>query len=154
MQRIDALAPVEFRFTEPEDTKVYGDRWYRYAEEDLIRTPARELIELEAELGMPIVDVMNGMRLRTVLGELSVAWLGVRAVDPQLAGPFDDFNPMALSLTWRPAEGKAEAGTAPEPDAPATPPPPADGSQTPAPSRPEPLEPVPTVALLTSPVVD
>lgn len=151
MDRIKALAPVEFRFTEPEDVAAYGDQWYRYAEADLIRTPARQLIELEAELQMPLVDVMNGMRMHTALGDLAAAWLGVRAVDPKLAGPFDDFNPMALAITWRPSQAEGK-----EPAAPAaqdTPPPPDAGSQPETPSEPVTSETTDSVVLPVSPAV-
>lgn len=125
MREIEALGAIEFRFTDPDDVKVYSDRWYRYEEEKLIRTPAHELIKLEHELEMPIVDVMNGVRLRTVLGDLGAAWLGVRAADPELAGKFADFNPLVMLIEWRPAvepeaeeeaEGKDE-DQRPSPDA-------------------------------------
>jgi len=147
MELNKALGPVEFRFTEPEDVAVYGDRWYRYSEADLIRTPARELVALEAALGMPIPDVMNGMRMSTVLGDLAAAWIGVRAYDPLLAGPFNEFNPMALSLTWRPEkvdEGKDQGEDTPQP--------PADGSPQPDLSRPEISDPTDSVVLPTMPV--
>jgi hypothetical protein len=95
-----ALGPVMFRFTDPEDVELYGDRWYRYAEEDVIRLRARALIELEIQLGMPVVNIMNGARMHSTLGDLGAAWLGVRAHDPELAGPFEKFNPLTLAITW------------------------------------------------------
>jgi hypothetical protein len=147
MELNKALGPVEFRFTQPEDIALYGDRWYRYAEADLIRTPARELVALEAALGMPLPDVMNGMRMSTVLGDLAAAWIGVRAYDPKLAGPFNDFNPMALSLTWR-AE-KVDEGKDPSTD---TPSPLADGSPQPDLSQPVTSDPTASVALSNMPV--
>lgn len=116
-----ALGPVEFQFTDPQDVQKYGDRWYRYSEADLIRTPARDLIDLEQKLGMPIVDVMNGMRMSSVLGDLAAAWIGVRWHDSELAGSFDDFNPLVLQIVWR-AAGKDQGATekaAPETDTPA-----------------------------------
>lgn len=149
MDKIKALGPVEFRFTDPDDVAVYGDRWYRYAEADLIRLRARDLIELETELGMPMVDVMNGMRMRTTLGDLAAAWLGVRAFSPKLAGTFDDFNPLVLSITWRAAQGKAPAGPPVEQD---MQPPPVDGSPSTGPSSPETSGTTDTVTLPTSPV--
>jgi hypothetical protein len=131
MDERQALDPVEFQFGEL-DQLTYGNGWYRYAEADLIRLPARTLIELEGALGMPIVDVMNGMRMSTVLGDTAAAWLGVREVDPKLAGPFDQFNPITMLIKWRKAvdEGKDQGATAVDPtqSAPATPEPGADGS--------------------------
>jgi hypothetical protein len=126
-----ALDPLEFRFTDPEDVAKYGDRWYPYDEGRYLRLRAREQIALEGSLGMPLVSVMNGFRSSTGLGETACAWLGVRSVNPVLAGDFDDFNPLTNMIEWRDAlEGKAEPaaeGTQPEP-APELPvmPPPAD----------------------------
>jgi hypothetical protein len=147
--------PVEFRFTDPADVAAYGDQWYRYAEGDLVRKSARELIELEGMLGMPILDVMNGMRASTILGDTACAWLGVRAVDEKLAGSFDDFNPIALLIEWRPEDpGKAKAGTAEEatPDAPATPEEPDTDSPVLVRSRTDTSENTDTVVLPTLPI--
>lgn len=100
MDASKALGPVMFQFTDPDDVKLYGERWYRYSEEDLIRMRARDLIALEMELGTPVVNVMNGARMHSTLGDLAAAWLGVRAHDPELAGPFAEFNPLTLAITW------------------------------------------------------
>jgi hypothetical protein len=154
MDASKAWDPLEFCFTDPDDVARYGDRWFTYSEPDLIRRSARELIELEAELGMPLVDVMNGARMRSVLGNLAAAWLGVRDFDPKLAGPFDEFTPLVMLINWRAKadEGKAEAGTEPEVTEPATQELPATGSPEPGPSRPETSEPTDLVVLQTSPV--
>lgn len=151
MRGSQVLNPVEFQFTDPEDVAKYGDRWYRYSEAELIRRPARELVKLEAELGMPLVDAMNGMRMSSVLGDLASTWIGVRDYDVKLAGPFDEWSPLTFLVTWRPAvdEGKAEPAET-ETD---TPPPLGDGSPDSGPSRPEISEPTDTVVLQTSPVV-
>lgn len=122
MQEQEAMDPVEFRFTYSEDIELYGDGWYLYSEVDLIRLPARELIELEGQLGMPLPDVMNGMRLSTVLGDTAASWLGVRAARADLAGPFDEFNPRTMLITWRKATpGKDQEPMAPEETEPAMP---------------------------------
>lgn len=151
MRASQVMGPVEFQFTDPDDVAKYGDRWYRYSEAELIRRPARVLVQLEAELGMPLVDAMNGMRMSSVLGDLACSWIGVRDYDPKLAGAFDEWSPLTFLITWRkPAveEGKAEQ---PESEA-DTPPPPADGSPDTGPSRPETSEPTDMVVLQTSPV--
>lgn len=150
MDASKALPPLEFQFTDPADVALYGDRWYRFSEADLIRTPARELVKLETELGMPIVDAMNGMRMSSTLGDLAGAWLGVRDYDPKLAGSFDEFNPMTLAITWRSAE--VDPGKEPGQEA-DTPPPPADGSPHTALSQIEISDPADSVALPTLPVV-
>lgn len=113
--------PLEFRFTEPEDVEKYGDRWYKYSERDLIRMPGRDLIALESDLGMSVVDVMNGVRTSAVVGDLAAAWISIRNTDPALAGEFDDFNPMALTIEWRSwtgqgkEQGTTETGTPEQP---------------------------------------
>jgi len=153
MELARALPPVEFRFTDPEDVAKYGDRWYRFAEGDVIRRRARDLIELEEQLGMTMIDTLNGMRMRTTLGELAVAWLGVREVDEDLAGEFDEFNPLTMLITWRPWQAPVDEGK----DEPAedTQPPPADTTPAPAgPSDPEISAPTDTVSLPVLPVVE
>jgi hypothetical protein len=151
-----ALNPVEFRFSDPADVEKYGDRWFRYSELEIMRLPARELIELEGMLGMPIPDMMNGMRMSSILGDTAGAWLGVRAVDEKLAGDFDSFNPITMLIEWRPAvdEGKDQAPTesATAPDAPATPPVEGIGFLEASPSKAETSETPPTVTLSTLPI--
>lgn len=102
-----ALGPVWFRFTDPADMAKYGDRWYEYHESKVLRQNARTLIALETDLGMPLVAVMNGFRASTVLGDTAAAWMGVRAVDQERAGDFDQFAPITMMIEW--------SRTAPEP---------------------------------------
>lgn len=99
-----AIGPVWFRFTDPEDQGKYGDGWYRYSEEKILRLHARDLIELETALGIPIVSLMNGFRASTVLGDTAAAWIGVRDTDPARAGDFDEFNPITMMIEWSKAE--------------------------------------------------
>lgn len=114
---LKALDPMQFRFTDPDDVHRYGDGWFTYDEASFLRMRARDLIELEGEIGTPMVAVMNGMRASTTLGDTAAAWLGVRAKIPTLAGDFDDFNPITNLIEWRDAaEGKEEAPEVTEPD--------------------------------------
>jgi hypothetical protein len=140
------LAPMRFRFTEPEDVKRWGDRWFVYDEHRLVRAPARDLVALEAELGLTLVEAMNGFRADSALGNLAGCWMAVRAVDPQLAGPFDDFTPMIMLITYEavPAEEAEDAGKA---EAPVE-----DSPTSPAASESAPASvPPPTVVLQTLP---
>jgi hypothetical protein len=105
---LKALPPAWFRFTDPEDQALYGDRWFVFKEADMLRLRARELIALETDLGMPIVAVMNGFRESTALGDTAAAWMGVRAADLTLAGEFDQFNCVTNMIEW--------TATPPEPD--------------------------------------
>lgn len=97
---LKALGPMWFRFTDPEDQGKYGDGWFKYDEAAWLRKRARELVEVETELGYPLTAVMNGFRQSTVLGDLAVTWLSVRAVDPARAGQFEEFNPITNLLEW------------------------------------------------------
>lgn len=149
-----AYAPMEFRFTEPEDVRRYGDRWYSWDEASIIRLPARDLIRLESELGMPIIDVCNGVRVGSVLGDTAAAWISLHLADPERAGEFDDFNPSTLTIVWRKVEpGKAPAATAdPSEAAPDTPARPDTGSQPVSLSNPGTSGTAPTVALPIMPI--
>ena len=144
-----ALSALEFRFTDPDDAGKYGDGWYVYDEGTWLRMRARDLIELERELGMTMVSIMNMFRDGTVLGDLSAAWLGVRATDPARAGEFDEFNPVTMAIEWRTAEGKDPAG-----EAPATPAEPDSGSSTPSGPQSTTSGTTGSVALPTLPVVE
>lgn len=99
-----ALGPVWFRFTNPDDAGKYGDQWFRYNEEEIMRLRARALIELETDLGMPLPVAMNGFRASSVVGDTAAAWIGVRMADPSLAGDFDDFDIASMSIEWSMAE--------------------------------------------------
>lgn len=109
---LKALDPLEFRFTDPDDVQKYGGDWFTYSEGAFLRLRARDLMELEGEIGSPMVVVMNGMRASTTLGETVAAWLGVRTKSVDLAGSFDDFNPITNLIEWR----DADAGKAPPSD--------------------------------------
>jgi len=103
-----ALEPVDFKFTDPDDVKKYGDRWFTYDESSILRLPGRELLALEEEFGVPLPTILNGYRHNSVLGDLGVTWLGVRAVDAKLAGSFEDFTPICMAIEWRKTPGKSE----------------------------------------------
>ncbi len=134
-----ALPAIRFRFTEEDDVKKYGEDWYVFSEGDVLRRRARLLVEIEGELGLPLVSAFNGFRASTVFGDMCAAWIGVRDKDAELAGPFDDFNPVVMSIQWEEAkpEGKAEAGQT------ATPEPVVSISRTEDPSGPQTSETIP-----------
>lgn len=110
---IRALPSVWLRFTDVDDQKKYGEGWYEYDESWILIRPARDLIRLETELGMPLVSVMNGFRDSTALGDTAAAWIAIRDRDPIVAGPFDQFNPIIMQVEWSKTDptpvGKARA---------------------------------------------
>lgn len=145
-----ALPPAWFRFTDEDDKGKFGDGWFKYDEGQILRLPARSLIELEAELGMPMVAVMNGFRDSTALGELAILWLGVRSTDPARAGDFDNFNPIIGMVQYTAddpePEGKSESSvsTPERPDS--------ETSLTPTPLLNTNSEKTGTVVLVTMPI--
>lgn len=117
MRASEVWGPIEFRFTDPTDVARYGDGWWGWSEADLIRRPARELVLLESFIGIPLLEVMNGVRAGTVMGYLAATWISLHSADPELAGEFKDFDPCVLAVSWQAAvvdPGKEE----PEPEAP------------------------------------
>jgi hypothetical protein len=111
MEKHEALPAIEMKFTDPADVEKFGEDWYTYDEKSLITRPARELMVMEHALGIGLFDVMNGVRARTVLGDTAAAWIAVREKDPELAGDFNEFNPVTMLIIWR---GKGKAPAAPE----------------------------------------
>lgn len=110
MEASRAYPDVEFRFTDPDDVEKYGSHWRRYSELELINRPAKVLMDIEEELGLPLVDAMNGMRTRSMLGDTVISWIALRDEDLKLAGPFEDYNPRTMLMVWRPATEETEPG--------------------------------------------
>lgn len=96
-----ALDRMEFRFTDPDDIARYGSGWLIYDESHWLRLRARDLIDLEAKMGMSLASLMNGFRASSTLGDTAAAWLGVYQKSPKLAGEFDEFNPLTNLIEWR-----------------------------------------------------
>lgn len=90
---------MRFRFCE-DDRERYGDGWTVYDEAALLRIPARELVDIEREIGMSIVAMFNRNRQGYTDGTLAAAWVARR-----LAGvveSFDEFAPLVLLIEWEP----------------------------------------------------
>src|SRR5688500_1504884 len=114
MQSRALMAPVRFRFTEPDDVKAYGDNWYVYDESRIVRLPARELIKLETEVGQPMANVLEGFREDAVSGRLPATWIAVHLQDPSIAGPYRDYSPVVMLLDFDKGEdrvGRSEEHT-------------------------------------------
>lgn len=97
------IKPLRFRFTDPEDVSLYGERWYVYDEDKIVHQRARVLMELEQEMGLPISDVMNGFRSSSAMGDMAGAWLAMK-LDPDYgdkAPAFQDFNPLVMMIKWQ-----------------------------------------------------
>jgi hypothetical protein len=109
MKASSLLKPLRFRFTEDADAKAYGDDWVIYDEAQIVRLPARALSALEVEIGLPLLNVMQGMRDETVMGHLAGSWLALHLVDPGRAGSFDDYSPVATLIEWERVDGAPKA---------------------------------------------
>lgn len=102
MRSVGLMKPYRFRFTEPDDVKQFGEDWFVYDEARIVRLPARQLARYEAQLGTPIVAVVDGFRDDTVLGRLAATWLALHMHDPDLAGPYDAYSPVVLLMRFEP----------------------------------------------------
>jgi hypothetical protein len=111
---------LRFRFTNPDDIAAYGSDWRLWDDTTLAAVRSRQLIEIEAALGMPLPGVVRDLRSDSpsILARIAVMWIALR-----LGGhPVDwkDFDPLAFSVEWErveepdPTEGSGEA-LAPEP---------------------------------------
>lgn len=107
MDKDSVLRPIQVRFTEPADVEAYGDGWHTYDELQMITLPARVLIPLENEIGVPLPEVMTGVRVSSVFGDTAAAWLALRFEGH--AVPFAEFNPVITLATWRRKPAEAEA---------------------------------------------
>lgn len=101
MNKKALLAPLQVRFTEPADVELYGDDWFTYDELMLVTTPARDLMRLEAQLGLPLVDVMAGVRASSVLGDTAAAWVALHQAGRDV--PWESFTPAIMLAEWRKA---------------------------------------------------
>lgn len=99
------LPPMRFRLDES-DHEQYGADWCVYDEAAMLRVPARELVDIERRIGMPLVQMIERARAGYTDATLAALWVARR-----LAGhdePFADFAPLALLARWeRPAAGDA-----------------------------------------------
>jgi hypothetical protein len=98
-RREQALRPLQVRFTEPADVEEYGDGWFTYDELAILTTSARELIEIEQQIGVALPRVLDSIRAEQVFGDLASAWIAVRASGNPV--PFDRFSPMIMLADWR-----------------------------------------------------
>lgn len=111
------LKPLQFRFEHPDDVKLYGDDWFVYSEYAIVELPARRLAELEAEMGLSVVAVFNGLRENTAMGDLCSAWLAIRLSSRSslLPDKFEDFNPYTMQMEWEAAPEGKDSAPAPAP---------------------------------------
>jgi hypothetical protein len=100
---VSVLAPMQFRFTDETDVKACGDRWYLYDESAIVRLPARRLVELEQATGHPVRAMMGALRQQEIIGDLLATWTGVHLVNPDAAGDFEAWAPVAFAIEWRAA---------------------------------------------------
>lgn len=107
------LPPARVRLHE-DDHAQYGGDWYRYDEAAISRLPVRELIAIEAEIGMAVVGMMAQARVIDGPG-WTAATLAQIWVARRLSGvveAFADFAPLVLLARWE----SAPAGDADPPD--------------------------------------
>lgn len=110
------LKPLRFRFTNETDSGTYGNAWHVYDEAALTALPARTLMSYEQMIGVPIADVMNGVRQSSAFGDMAGSWLAL-VIDGSDPGPFGDYNPIVMQIEWEPVPAEdlepGKEGTAP-----------------------------------------
>jgi hypothetical protein len=95
---VQLLPPSRFRFTDDADVAAYGDGWWTWDEAALLALPGRDLIALEAAVGMPVAGVIDSFHRRETLGIMAAQWIALhRASHPV---KWDDFNPITLAAEW------------------------------------------------------
>lgn len=111
------LLDLEFRFQAPDDIDAYGADWHRYDERAILAMPAQTLIRMEAALGAPLTDVMNGVRESSVFGDTCAAWIALR-LEGKSPDRFTDFSPAIMISEWREHQEAEveEPGKAPTPE--------------------------------------
>ena len=122
------LPPMRFRFHE-DDRERYGSDWWVYDEAALVRVPARQLVEIEEQIGMGVRDMLLGVRTNLTLANLASMWVArrlaghlVKRGDQMVAEPFEGFEPLVWLADWEPVPATDDVD------------PPASASSTPPPS--------------------
>lgn len=110
------LPPMRFRFLDDEDKAKYGEDWFVYDESALVRVPARELVEIERQIGMSVRDMLTRGRYQFADAELAGMWVARRlgGVDE----PFDKFEPLVLLVDWEPVPATDDVDPPAQPSSP------------------------------------
>ncbi|HEY9418157.1 MAG TPA: hypothetical protein VIQ30_25640 [Pseudonocardia sp.] len=96
------LPPIRFRFAE-DDQAEYGDGWTVYDESALLRVPARELVEIERQIGMGVLTMMRRARQNFTDANLAAMWVSRRLAGDERA--FAEFQPLVMLANWEPVDG-------------------------------------------------
>ncbi|MGW9196051.1 hypothetical protein [Micromonospora chersina] len=100
------LPPIRFRLAE-DDHAEYGDQWTVYDESALLRIPARELIDIERQIGMGVLTMMQRARQNFTDGNLAAMWVS-RRLDGDVR-PFVEFQPLVMLADWEPVPDAGDA---------------------------------------------
>lgn len=117
----DMSTPMRWKFTAADDVAEYGDRWWTFDGQALLRRKARELMQIEETIGMPIADLLEKLDERTTLGMLGALWLSMHSAGHPVA--WAEFDPTVYLTVWEevPAETPLDSGQDPEPAASSSP---------------------------------
>lgn len=109
------LAPLRFRFTDPDDVAQFGDGWWTYDEAEITRLRGRELIALEEALDLSVRVVIRGFRADATAATMAAMWIALHRAGHPVA--WADFNPVVMATDWeRVPDAPLDSGEAPEPD--------------------------------------
>lgn len=112
----DAYVPMRWKFTAKDDVEAYGERWWVFDPAALVRLKARELMQIEETIGMPIVVMLEKLDARTTLGQLAAVWVSMRMAGHSVE--WASFDPTVYLTVWEevPAEAPLDSGPDPAPD--------------------------------------
>lgn len=115
MDKDSLIKASRFRFTDPSDVEAYGSDWYVYNELAVINRPAREVMELEQEMGISVARAFTSFRRGETIGELAACWLALRIAGKSFS--FRDFNPIVHLAEWEPIEEEEQGKETASPEA-------------------------------------
>lgn len=104
---------LEFTFTHSEDVARYGSDPYLYDERELVSMPALDLAAIEAETGMTIKDMINGLRESVTLADRAAVWWAMTRVREM--PPLSEFNVRTMLIEWEKAPADESGKEAPAP---------------------------------------
>lgn len=124
---------LRFRFGDDTDVGQFGDGWFEWDEPALAQLRMREQIALEEVVGMPLLDIIGGLRKSGILATAAAMWIALHRAGRKVA--WDDFNPVVLAAEWEGAPAdpldptvSPDSGGDPAPDSGSSSPPPAESA--------------------------
>lgn len=104
MDKLELFPPMAFRLHE-DDHERYGEGPWTYDELAVVRLPVRELIAIEAAIGMSVTTLLYRFRQDFADAKLAAAWIARRQAGT--VDSFDSFDPLVTLMTVERPEADA-----------------------------------------------